>query len=261
MNIVQQPPVIETSFRQAGAIALNTILLQIDCSRVRYLRWQCVSMGTAGVVTPEISLDGSTWGACTFLTPAGNTQATFNGPAIWHMPVFAKFFRMRLSTATTGGTTTIALTADSVASGLLPLQTVQGTLTANLNAGTNLVGDVGLQVRANATGAASRSHTVAAASTNAANVKAAAGRVYGWSFANLTASWRFVKLHDTAGTPTAGAGVFMTIPIPPNGVAEQSFPMGIAFATGIGSTIVTGAADADATAVAANDVVGELIFA
>jgi hypothetical protein len=134
-------------------------------------------------------------------------------------------------------------------------------MTANIAAGTNLVGDVGVQVRANAAGAASRSHTIAAASTNALNVKAAAGRVYGWHFANLTASWRYVKLHDSAATPTAGAGVYMTIPIPPNGQVSQSFPMGIAFATGIGRTIVTGAADADATAVAANDVVGELIFA
>jgi hypothetical protein len=36
---------------------------------------------------------------------------------------------------------------------------------------------------------------------------------------------------------------------------------GIAFTTGIGLTTVTGSADADATAVAVGDVVGELFFA
>lgn len=259
MNIVQQPDVIQLTFSQAGVIPINTILMQIDCSRVRYLAWQCSSMGTTGVVTPEISLDGTNWLGCTFVTPSGATQATFNGAGIWHMPVFAKFFRLRLSTATTGGTTTITLTADSVNSGNFSSQTVQGTV--NLATSTSAIGDVGLQARASSTGAASRSHIVAAASTNAANVKASAGRVMGWSFANTTASWRYVKLHDTAGTPTAGAAVYMTIGIPPNGRAEQSFPTGIAFATGIGRSIVTGAADADATATAANDVVGDLFFA
>lgn len=259
MNIVQQPDVIEQTFSQAGVIPINTILMQVNCSRVRYLAWQCSSMGTAGVVTPEISLDGANWLGCTFVTPGGAAQATFNGASIWHMPVFAKFFRLRLSTAATGGTTTITLTADSVNSGNFPSQTVQGTI--NLATSTSAIGDVGLQARASSTGAASRSHIVAAASTNAANVKASAGRVIGWSFANTTASWRYVKLHDTAGTPTAGAAVYMTIGIPPNGLAQQSFPTGIAFATGIGRSIVTGAADADATATAANDVVGDLFFA
>jgi len=259
MNIVQQPDVIQQTFSQAGVIPINTILMQIDCSRVRYLAWQCVSIGASGVVTPEISLDGVNWVACTFVTPGGNTQATFNAAGVWHMPVFARFFRMRLSTATTSGTTAVILTADSVNSGNFPAQSVVGTI--NLAASSSSIGDVGLQARASATGAASRSHIVAAASTNAANVKASAGRVMGWSFANTTASWRYVKLHDTAGTPTAGAAVYMTIGIPPNGLAQQSFPTGIAFATGIGRSIVTGAADADATATAANDVVGDLFFA
>jgi len=259
MNIVQQPDVIEQTFSQAGVIPINTILMQIDCSRVRYLAWQCSSMGATGVVTPEISLDGTNWYGCTFAFPGGVVQTSFNGVNIWHMPVFAKFFRFRMTTATTGGTTTITLTADSVIAGNFPSQTVQGTI--NLATSTSAIGDVGLQARASSTGAASRSHIVAAASTNAANVKASAGRVIGWSFANTTASWRYVKLHDTAGTPTAGAAVYMTIGIPPNGLAQQSFPTGIAFATGIGRSIVTGAADADATATAANDVVGDLFFA
>jgi hypothetical protein len=135
---------------------------------------------------------------------------------------------------------------------------ISGAVT--LGAGTALVGDVGVNYRATASGA-SATHIVAAGSTNATNIKAAAGKVLGWSLANTTAAWRYVKLHNLATAPTAGAAVARTIAIPPNGLAEWFSEGGITFATGIGYTIVTGAADADATAVTANDVVGELIWA
>ena len=52
-----------------------------------------------------------------------------------------------------------------------------------------------------------------------------------------------------------------TIGIPPNGLAQVSIPQGLAFATGIGISAVTGAADADATATAANDIVGDIFYA
>lgn len=133
--------------------------------------------------------------------------------------------------------------------------------TVNLGAVTSLVGDVGVQYRATATGAASGAHIVSAATTNAAVVKASGGRVLGWSLANTNAAWRYVKLHNQTGTPTAGTGVVRTIAIPPNGVSNFTLEGGIAFATGIALTTVTGAADADATAVGANDIIGDLFFA
>lgn len=145
--------------------------------------------------------------------------------------------------------------------------TVSGTVTANIGtgslaAGTNAIGDVGLQYRANATGAATPRHVVAAASTNAANVKNAAGRLLGYQFINNATAVRYVKFHNSASAPTAGAGVFMTVGIPPNGgKAEVATDGGIGFSAGIGITIVTGAADSDATAVAANDVVGDFWYA
>ena len=148
----------------------------------------------------------------------------------------------------------------------LPVQVMGGSSTAVLSgalaAGTNAIGDVGIQYRANATGAATIKHIVSAATTNATNTKASAGRVVGWSFVNTTASFQYVKLHNTAGTPTAGAAVVMTISIPPNSV--NNMPVaggGIGFATGIGYTIVTGSADADTTATTAGAVVGDLFYA
>lgn len=132
---------------------------------------------------------------------------------------------------------------------------------AALVAGTAAIGDVGTQYRSNATGAALIKHVVAAASTNAQNVKASAGRLVGWSLSNTTAAWVYLKLHNTAGTPTAGAAVVGAIGIPPNGKSELQLDGGISFTTGIGLSIVTGAADADATAVTANAVVGDLYYA
>jgi hypothetical protein len=134
---------------------------------------------------------------------------------------------------------------------------ISGAVT--LGAGTALVGDVGVNYRSTASGA-SATHIVSAATTNAANLKAAAGKVLGWALANTTASWRYVKLHNLATAPTAGAAVARTIAIPPNGLAQWFSEGGITFATGIGITTVTGAADTDATAVALNDIVGELIW-
>lgn len=130
-----------------------------------------------------------------------------------------------------------------------------------LAASTTAIGDVGTQYRATATGAASGAHIVSAATTNATVVKAGAGRVVGWSLANTNAAWRYVKLHNQTTTPTAGTGVVRTIAIPPNGVSIFTLEGGIAFATGIALTTVTGAADADATAVGANDIIGDLFFA
>ena len=143
---------------------------------------------------------------------------------------------------------------------------VSGTVTANIGtgslaAGTNLIGDVGNQIRANATGAASVRHVVAAASTNLANIKNTAGRVVGWSLANTTAAWVYLKLHNLTTVPVAGASVFMTIGIPPNGKSEVMLDVGIGFTTGIGMSTVTGAADTDTVAVALNAIVGDIWFA
>ncbi len=157
--------------------------------------------------------------------------------------------------------------ADPTGSNITPVQILGGTLTANqgtmvaLPAGTAAIGDVGQQYRANATGASSGAHIVSAATTNATIVKASAGRVLGWSLGNTTAAWKYVKLHNQTTAPTAGTGVVRTIAIPPNGRAELAIEGGIAFGTGIGMTITNGAADNDTTAVAANDVVGDLFFA
>jgi hypothetical protein len=114
--------------------------------------------------------------------------------------------------------------------------------------------DYGLSVRRVCSGA-SIYQAVAAASTNASNIKASAGRITGWSMYNNASYPVFVKFHNTASTPTAGSGVVYTIGIPPGKDANFDDDDGLNFATGIGISIVQGIALADTTALAASDCV------
>lgn len=110
------------------------------------------------------------------------------------------------------------------------------------------------------TGGLTTFHLVSAASTNATNIKAAAGQVFGWYIYNSNAAARKVVFHNTAGTPTAGASVFFSLIIPPTAGANVEMTNGIAFSTGIAITTVTGLADNDTAAVALNDLIINIFY-
>jgi hypothetical protein len=113
------------------------------------------------------------------------------------------------------------------------------------------------------TGGLSKFHLVGAATTNATNVKASAGQVYAITAFNVAATPAYLKFHNTAGTPTAGSGVTDTFLIPGNTAGAGmvlNIDKGIAFATGIGITLVTGIADANASAIAADNVVINIYY-
>lgn len=276
---VTEPAVFITGEAARTAVVNNIIPATAgasgtDVANYRSAAVQVVSTGTGGTFIFEQSNDGTNWIALPVFNAALTTGAAIvaaitatASQIVYTVPLRCRFLRLRIATTITGGsiqaftklstepwTPHVAAVAQPTAANL--------NVTATLPAGTNAIGDVGLQFRANATGAASTSHIVSTAGTNAANVKASAGRVVGWSFVNTTASYQYVKLHNTAGAPTAGSGVVQTIAIPPNGV--NNMPVGgagIAFTTGIARTIVTGSADTDATATTAGAVVGDLFFA
>jgi hypothetical protein len=138
--------------------------------------------------------------------------------------------------------------------------TVPVSIAAALVAGSNAIGDVGVQYRANATGAATNFHLVSAATTNATVVKASAGRIVGWQVTNTNAAFRYVKIHNQTTTPTAGSGVVQTIAVPPNSTVVLEVIGGVGRGTGIGITTTTGSADADATAVAAGDLIIDIFY-
>lgn len=143
-----------------------------------------------------------------------------------------------------------------------------------LPAGTNLMGKVGIDQTTPGTtnavqdipataGGLSKFHLVGAASDNATNVKASAGQVYSITAFNLNASPRYLKFHNTAGTPTAGTAITDTFLIPGNTAGAGlvlNVDKGIAFSTGIGITIVTGIADNNTTAISASEVVVNIYY-
>lgn len=105
-----------------------------------------------------------------------------------------------------------------------------------------------------------------AASTNAALIKNSKAKVFAYEFSNLNATtWRFVKLYNKATTPApatdTGATVLMLkIAIPPNSSRAVRFERGLDFANGLGIAVTGLVADNDATVIAANEVVGYVLY-
>ena len=125
------------TYNVSGVIAINTILLTIDLEAANSVSIHCQSMGTTGVVTPEWSNDtgASTWQAATMFTNPGASATTFNAAGVWVIPRMARYLRLRLSTATTAGTTTIHVASSpNDVSPFLATQPVSGTVSANSTA-------------------------------------------------------------------------------------------------------------------------------
>jgi len=101
----------------------------------------------------------------------------------------------------------------------------------------------------------------AAASTNATSVKASAGNVFTIVGVNANAAARYLKLYNKASAPTVGTDTpILTLYMPPSTVNGGQFSFsfgefGQYFGTGIAYAMTTAAADADATALTAADVI------
>lgn len=141
--VATQAPSTPFTYSVAGVIAINTDLLIIDCSQFRSLSIQCTSMGTAGVVTPAWSNDNTTYVNGILQTAAnGAGAATFNAAGLWTSQVYGRYLRLRLTTATTAGTTTLAVQGfqDVIGAQVVSQNTaanLQATVTAT-NLSTNI---------------------------------------------------------------------------------------------------------------------------
>lgn len=140
----------------------------------------------------------------------------------------------------------------------------RGNSVAGSALGVQIIGSVALNggavnPSASATmgGFTTASKLISAASTNATAVKTSATNVGMLSAHNLSASLRYLKVYNKASAPTVGTDVpVMTIPLPAGAVIHVPIPaMGLRLVTGFALAITAGVADADATAVAAGDVV------
>lgn len=139
---------------------------------------------------------------------------------------------------------------------------VSGTVTANIGtgsiaAGTNAIGDFGIQYRASATGAGTPTVLNSPATPAVQTIKGSAGRLIGFYVMNSNASTRFLKVFNVV-TPTLGTtSATLDIPIPPsNNPQFVSFEGGIAFGTAITVAITGARGVTDNTAITANDCTG-----
>lgn len=132
-----------------------------------------------------------------------------------------------------------------------------------LAAGTNLIGDVGHQYRANATGAATIAPVYAPATPTKTTVKASAGRLLGWTLTNNTAAVKSVKIWNlliasiTLGTTAA----LFEIDIPPNESLDFKLEGGAAFSVGIAYAVTGAIGLSDNTGITAGDVTGAFFYA
>lgn len=143
-----------------------------------------------------------------------------------------------------------------------PTQTVTFTQPA-LVAGTALIGDVGVQYRASATGAGTITNINCPATPAAQSIKGTAGRLVGLHLHNNAASARWVKLWNTAsGSVTLGTTAAITeIGIAPGGRIELECEGGIGFATAITIAVTGGQGLTNNTAVTLGDVTGFSVHA
>lgn len=116
---------------------------------------------------------------------------------------------------------------------------------------------------AHAAGGSTPYHLVSAASTNDTSVKPSPGKVYTLIALNKNAAVRYLKMYDTAATPTVGTDVpVLVVPLPQNVTVVMPFgDVGVDFAAGIGLGLTTGIADNDTGAVASADIVVSLAYA
>lgn len=194
------PDLTTSTYNVAGVITINTVLLTVDCLAVRGLAIQCIAMGTTGVVTPQWSNDNTNWVAAQIMTPLGVAAATFNAVGLWTTPIFARYFRLILTTATTAGTTTLDVKGSSLPLGQPVVQPVSGTVAVSGTVTTS--GTVTANVAgAGITGGVISPLTVAGVSIEASSAKTASGN----SAAALTngsgnGAYLFINVSAVTGT-------------------------------------------------------------
>lgn len=253
-------PVTTANYNQSGVITQNTILVgPINCSQYRTMAVQVVSIGTTGQITAEISNDNSTWTITPWqVTTANPTSAgsTFGSAGIYAFQTWgATYFRLRLSTATTAGATTLYVQGVK--------EVYPNNLQTVLISGTPAVSGTLSGPAPSATQGFVSYHTlVSAATTNATSVKASSGNIGSLYLTNTTASTKFFKIFNKASAPTVGTDTpVLQVPIPPStSINFETSYAGLRLSTGIAYAITGAAALLDNTAVSAGDVLVNMTY-
>lgn len=217
-----------------------------------------VSIQVSGTFVGTVQVEGTINGVDYFnllgqqVNSSVTTASTFTAPNILHVPTLGCVQVRARCSAYTSGTINVAMR------GSYGLTMVVGN--TSLTTGSQLVGDVGVQVRATSTGAALTWGVTAFSATTPTLIKASAARIYGYHLSNNGAAWAYVKFHNANVAPTVGTGVGYTVGIPPNSSVEFVITGGIYFNTGLGYSVTSQAGQADTTA-PTTTVYGHVIYA
>lgn len=104
-------------------------------------------------------------------------------------------------------------------------------------------------------------HRKATADTNLAAIKASAGQVYAIEVFNFKAATIFVKFYNKATAPVLASDVpILVIPFFQLWARSVEFVNGVQFTTGIAIAITAGIGDTDATALALNDCILNVLY-
>ncbi len=264
-------------------ITANSQSRSIDTSQCSNIALMCSGTFSTVNVTFEASLDATndtdgTWFGIQAVRTNANTIETTTGN-LSAAPVYAwelsvngyKRFRVR-STAWTSGTQTWTFRPALFASEPIPAaqisgtQPVSGTVTANIGtgsvaAGTNAIGDMGIQYRANATGAGTISNVLCPATPAGQVIKGSAGRLICFRVLNTNAAMRWLKVfNNTSITPGTTAAI-AEIALPQNQSIYFALDGGAGFATGIVIMITSAAGLTNNSTVTLGDVTGLTIHA
>lgn len=108
------PNAPEQKYTNAAIVPINTNLFWIDMGRIapdKVLSLHVQSLGTSGTLNPEWSNDDINWrpGVMETSDPTPAVSSASSTATIFTIPVFGRYFRLRMSTATTAGTTNVLL--------------------------------------------------------------------------------------------------------------------------------------------------------
>ncbi len=151
---------------------------------------------------------------------------------------------------------TVAISAIPATAASAAKQDAQTALLTTIDQSADATETATESIDAKTPGAPLASFTDSAASVNATNVKNAAGRLFSIVATNINAAIRYLKIYNLAAAPNVGVDVpAMTIPIPATGSAVVNLgELGFTFSVGISFALTTLGTNADATAVAANEI-------
>lgn len=251
----------------SGNITANAQTVSCDVSRASNVM---IMMNTSSLSGHNVTFEGSidstngtdgVWFGIQVVRSNANTIETTSG-ALAATPAYAweasvnglSFIRVR-ATAHTSGTATWKFQRGSYATEPIPAAQVSGTqpVSGSVTVSGSLTSG-GTTTNTPATPTADNYNS--AASTNSRTIKSSAGTLYSIAATNVNAAVRYLKLYNTASAPTVGTTTpVLTLAIPAAGSLAINFgAMGHRFATGISMALTTGAADTDATAVAASEI-------